>query len=313
MLRKLPELADIITAKNRSAAYVKVTPVLTSTFFNDLCGCALFFKCENFQKIGAFKFRGAMNALATLPRDQLKKGVVTHSSGNHGQAVGLAARIHGTKAVIVMPSNSVPIKVDAIKGYGAEVVFCEPGGSHREDTTAALIAAEGMTLVHPYNDPAVIAGQGTAFLEFNEQTPNLDIVMTPVGGGGLLSGTAIAAKGLLKDRIEVWGGEPAGADDAYRSLAAGKIVANESVNTVADGLRSTSLGDLTFAAIKQHVNGILTVSDDDILSAMRLVWQRMKIVIEPSSAVPLAALINHKDRFKGKRVGVVLTGGNVVL
>jgi threonine dehydratase len=307
----LPELADIQRARAEIRAFSLLTPVFTSSFFSDLCGCDLYFKCENFQKIGAFKFRGAMNALLNLAPGIRARGVITHSSGNHGQAVSLAARNLGVKATVVMPDNSVPVKVDAIRGYGAEVVFCKPGGREREDTTAHLMEQSGATLIHPYDDFAVIAGQGTAFLEFDEQVSGLEVLLTPVGGGGLLSGCSIAARGLYGGRIRIHGAEPAGADDAARSLAAGKIIANERIETVADGLRTTSLGERTFAALSANVDGIFTVSDADTLRAMRMVWERMKIIIEPSSAVPLAALLNHKRDFAGRKVGIVLSGGNV--
>lgn len=309
----LPDLNDIRAAHVRILPFIKVTPVLTSTYFNDLCGAEIHFKCENFQKVGAFKFRGAMNALLSLPKEVRSRGLVTHSSGNHGQAVALAARNLGVRATVIMPDNSVTVKVEAIRGYGAEVVFCKPGGFEREQATERVIGETGATLVHPYNDPAIIAGQGTAFVELHDQVSDLDVVMTPVGGGGLLSGTAIAARDLRGNNIEIWGAEPEGADDAARSLRAGRIVENGTINTVADGLRTTSLGKLTFRAICQNVDGILTVSDDLTLKTMRTVWERMKIIIEPSSAVPLAVLIKNKDQFAGRKIGIILTGGNVSL
>lgn len=307
----VPDLSDVRKARENIRAFSALTPVLTSSFFNDLSGCELFFKCENFQKVGAFKFRGAMNALLTMPEDARDRGVITHSSGNHGQAVGLAAKKLGVKATVVMPDNSVPVKIEAIRGYGATVVFCRPGTAAREQTTSSLMEQTGATLIHPYDDFAVIAGQGTSFLEFAEQAPALQVLLAPVGGGGLLAGCAVAARGLYGRTIDIRGAEPAGADDAARSLAAGKIVVNERVETIADGLRSASLGIRTFAALSGNVDGIFTVTDEDTLRVMRLVWERMKIVIEPSSAVPLAALLNHKADFAGKRVGIIFSGGNV--
>lgn len=307
----LPDLNTIKAAHARILPFIKITPVLTSTYFNELCDSQIFFKCENFQKVGAFKFRGAMNALLSLPEAARASGIITHSSGNHGQAVALAAKNLGIRATVVMPENSVQVKVEAIRGYGAEVVFCPPGGFEREQTTERIIRETGAALVHPYNDAAIIAGQGTAFLELHEQVPDLDVVITPVGGGGLLSGTAIAARDLRGEKIEIWGAEPEGADDAARSLRSGQIVENKVISTVADGLRTTSLGELTFLAISQNVDGIHTVSDDETLKTMRLVWERMKIIIEPSSAVPLAALIKQKSQFSGRKIGIILTGGNV--
>lgn len=311
MTMDLPQLADIQRARDNIRAFSHLTPVMTSSFFDDLCGCNIFFKCENFQKIGAFKFRGAMNALRSLSAEQLSHGVITHSSGNHGQAVSLAARLLGTKATVVMPGNSVALKIDAIRGYGADIHFCEPSTAAREKMTADIMARTQATLIHPYNDFAVIAGQGTAFLELHEQVPGLDVLIAPVGGGGLISGCAVAARGLLNQRIKIYGAEPEGAADAARSLIAGRIVTNEVVDTVADGLRATSLGTRTFALIQTNVDHIFTVSDSAILEAMQLVWQRMKILIEPSSAAPLAALIKHREKIAGQKVGIVLSGGNV--
>ncbi len=330
---QLPTLDDIHTAAERIAPYAHRTPVLTSAFFDRLTGGRLFFKCENFQKVGAFKFRGACNAVFSLPEEALRHGVATHSSGNHAQALALAARLRGTKAYIVMPRNAPDVKRQAVADYGAQIIPCEPTVTDREATAARVVAETGATLIHPYNDPRIIAGQGTAALELLEEVPDLDYLLAPVGGGGLVSGTAIAAAGLSRGRvsprrnvslegaslgetrpreIRVIAAEPAGADDAYRSLRAGRILPSENPQTIADGLR-TSLGELTFAAIQQHVHEIVTVSEEAIVTAMRHVWERIKIVIEPSAAVPVAALLEKRLDVTGQRVGIILSGGNVDL
>ncbi len=296
-------------AHKRIAQQIHRTPVMSCQTINDLTGCEILFKCENFQKVGAFKFRGASNAVLSLTDEQAKRGVATHSSGNHAQALALAARMRGIPATIVMPNNAPTVKIDAVRGYGAEIVFCEPTLEARETTLNKVIEGKGSYVIHPYNNFEVIAGQGTAVKELIEDYGIFDIIMTPVGGGGLLSGSAISAKALCPD-CEVIAAEPKGADDAYRSFKAGYIIPQPGPNTICDGLL-TSLGDKTFAIIIKNVDDIITVDDDIIKEAMKLTWERMKIVIEPSSAVCLAAILDNKKRFIGKRVGIVISGGNV--
>jgi threonine dehydratase len=308
---QLPSFDDIRAAAQRIAPYAHRTPVMTSAFFDRLTGGQLYFKCENLQKVGAFKFRGACNAVFSLPDEALRRGVATHSSGNHAQALALAARLRGTKAYIVMPRNAPEVKRRAVADYGAQIIPCEPTVADREGTAARVVDQTGATLIHPYNDPRIIAGQGTAALELLANVPDLDYLLAPVGGGGLISGTAIAAAGV-SPKTRVIAAEPAAADDACRSLRAGRILPSENPQTIADGLR-TSLGELTFAAIQQHVQEIVIVSEEAIVTALRHVWERMKIVIEPSSAVPVAALVEKKLDVAGKRVGIVLSGGNVDL
>ena len=306
-----PTFSDIRAAAERIAPYAHRTPVMTSAFFDRALAARVFFKCENFQKVGAFKFRGACNAVFSLPADALARGVATHSSGNHAQALALAARLRGAKAFIVMPRNAPEVKRRAVADYGAEIIPCEPTVADREATAARVAAETGAALIHPYNDARIIAGQGTAALELLADAPDLDYLLAPVGGGGLLSGTAIAAAGL-SPTTRVVAAEPSGADDAYRSLQAGRIIPSVNPQTIADGLR-TSLGELTFAVIQKHVPEIVTVSEEGIVTAMRHVWERMKIVIEPSAAVPVAALLENRLEVAGKRVGVILSGGNVDL
>jgi threonine dehydratase len=308
---QLPSFDDIRAAAQRIAPYAHRTPVMTSAFFDRLTGGQLYFKCENLQKVGAFKFRGACNAVFSLPDEALRRGVATHSSGNHAQALALAARLRGTKAYIVMPRNAPEVKRRAVADYGAQIIPCEPTVADREGTAARVVDQTGATLIHPYNDPRIIAGQGTAALELLANVPDLDYLLAPVGGGGLISGTAIAAAGV-SPKTRVIAAEPAAADDACRSLRAGRILPSENPQTIADGLR-TSLGELTFAAIQQHVQEIVIVSEEAIVTALRHVWERMKIVIEPSSAVPVAALVEKKLDVAGKRVGIILSGGNVDL
>ncbi len=305
-------LADIRTAHARIREHITRTPVLTSARLDALVGASLFFKPENLQKIGAFKARGAANAVFALSAEVAARGIVTHSSGNHGAAVARAARLRGLTAQIVMPTNTPRLKVGNVEAEGGHVVWCEPTLAARETTTARLLAETGATLVHPYNDLHVMAGQGTATLELMEDVPNLDLVTCPVGGGGLLSGTAVAAKGV-RPSIRVVGVEPANADDAARSFKAGQLVGPTTPNTIADGLRG-ALGELTFAAIQGHVDDIVTVSEEAIIKAMRLVWEHLKIVIEPSAAVPVAALVEGLiSGVAGQRIGVILTGGNLDL
>ena len=303
--------ADILDAASRIGPFIHRTPVLTCSALDSASGARLFFKCENFQKVGVFKIRGATNAVSLLSEEEASRGVATHSSGNHAAALAVAARRRGVKAYVVMPRNAPRVKKEAVAGYGAEIVFCEPTLESRESTLADVMTRTGASLVHPYNDRRVIAGQGTAAMELCEETSGLDIVIAPVGGGGLLSGTAIAVSGMSPGTM-VLAAEPERADDARRSFRAGRIIPVEHPDTVADGLR-TSLGSLTFPIIREYVSDILTVSEDAIVSSMRLIWERMKIVVEPSAAVPLAAILGHPGNFSGKRVGVILSGGNVDL
>ncbi len=297
-------------AHERIKSYIHRTPVLTSQSIDDAAGCQVFFKCENFQKVGAFKARGAMNAALSLSTEQLKKGIATHSSGNHAQAIARAGKILGVKSYIVMPRTAPEIKKRGVKGYGGEIFECEPTLQAREATLAEVIKKTGATEIHPFNNYQVIAGQATAAKELFEEIKDLDVIMAPVGGGGLLSGTALAAR-YFSPKTKVIAGEPAGSDDAYRSMQSGKIEQAQS-QTIADGLLTT-LGDKTFPIIKELVSEVITVSDVQIVEAMRMVWERMKIIIEPSCAVPLAALLKEKERFRGQRVGIILTGGNVDL
>ncbi|HEY7491286.1 MAG TPA: pyridoxal-phosphate dependent enzyme [Candidatus Tectomicrobia bacterium] len=306
-----PTLADIRQAAARLKPYVHRTPVLMCTSLNRMIGAEIFCKCENFQKVGAFKFRGACNAVLALSDAAAQRGVATHSSGNHAAALALAARLRGITAHIVMPQNAPEVKKTAVAGYGGRIVFCEPTLAAREAMLASVVQETGATFIPPYNDPQVIAGQGTAALEFCEDVTGLDVVLAPVGGGGLVSGTAIAVAGL-SPTTRVIAAEPAGADDAYRSLQAGTILPSVHPRTIADGLL-TSLGELTFAIIQRHVAQIVTVSEEAISSAMRHVWERMKIVIEPSAAVPIGALLEKRLNLTGQRVGVILSGGNVDL
>jgi threonine dehydratase len=304
-----PTINDIRQAAERIKPHAHRTPVLTCASLNRMLEAELFFKCENFQKVGAFKFRGACNTVFSLSEAEAQRGVATHSSGNHAAALALAARLRGIEAHIVMPKNAPEIKKAAVTGYGGSIVFCEPTLEARESTLANVVQETGATFIHPYNDPRVIAGQGTAALELCEDVADLDVVMTPVGGGGLLSGTAITVA-ALSPATRVIAAEPAGADDAYRSLQTGKIQPSITPQTIADGLL-TSLGELTFAIIQQHVAQIVTVSEEAIVSAMRHVWERMKIIIEPSAAVPVGALLEKHVDLTGQRIGVILSGGNV--
>ena len=305
------DLDRILAAHERIRAYVYRTPVLTSAQLDAANGASLFFKCENFQKIGAFKARGATNAVFSLDDVTARRGVATHSSGNHGAAVARAAKLRGIPAHIVMPSNSAKVKIRAIEGYGAQVVFCEPTENAREVTCAEVIKKTGATLIHSFENEHVIAGQGTAAVELLEDVPELDVIMCPVGGGGLLSGTAIAAKSM-RPQIKVIAVEPANADDAAQSFRAGRRLVTEKKFTIADGLR-TNVGERTFPIIQRYVDDIVTVSEQAIVSAMRTICETMKIVIEPSAAVPYAAVIENKIAIEGKRVGIILTGGNIDL
>ena len=302
---------QIIEAHERIKPFIHKTPVLTSLTLNQFSGADLFFKCENFQKIGAFKIRGGMNAVLSLPKEKLTNGIATHSSGNHAQAIAYAARQVGTKAYIVMPGNSPQVKIDAVKGYGAEITFCEPNLQARETALQNIVDKTGAEFIHPFNDERVIAGQATCAKELIEEIPGLEMILAPVGGGGLLSGTLLGAH-YFSPNTKVYAGEPEGAADAVLSLKSGKIEAAPYVNTIADGLL-TKLGDITFPIIQKYVTDILTVTDEEIIAALKLVYERMKIIVEPSCVVPFAAVLKNKEIFAGKKVGIILSGGNVDL
>lgn len=306
-----PRFEDIVAASEAIAGFVHRTPVLTSHQIDNISGAHLLFKCENFQKVGAFKFRGATNAVINLTDEQRLNGVVTHSSGNHAAALAHAAVTRGVKAYIVMPSTAPEVKKKAVAGYGAEITFCEPTLASREAAAAEVIRRTGAILIHPFDNFNIIAGQGTAALEILTDYPSADAIIAPVGGGGLLSGTAIAARHLLPG-IKIYGAEPALADDAARSLHTGTLQPALPPKTIADGLL-TSLCERTFTIIRQNADDIFTVTEDQIIDAMRLVWERMKIIIEPSSAVPLAAVLADKSVFTGKTVAVIISGGNADL
>ena len=306
-----PTLEVIRAAAERIRPYIHRTPILTSATCNRMCKAELFFKCENLQKAGAFKIRGATNAVFSLTDAEAARGVATHSSGNHAAALALAARHRGITAYVVMPENAPPVKRAAVEGYGGQVFTCVSTLQARETRLAEVVALTGATVVHPYNDYRVIAGQATAALELLEDVPDLDVVMAPVGGGGLLSGTALTVSGV-SPRARVIAAEPERADDAYRSVQAGHIIPLNQTDTIADGLR-TSLGDLTFPIIQKHVEQIARVSEEAIISTTRLVWERMKIVVEPSGVLPLAALLSNAIDLHGKRVGIIFSGGNIDL
>ena len=303
------DLEAVRAARERIKGHVHRTPVLRSSYFDQKLGAELFFKCENFQKVGAFKIRGASNAVLSLSDEEAARGVCAHSSGNHAQALALAARRRGIKACIIMPKTAPCVKLGAVRDYGAEILLCEPTQQAREETTRQYIEDSGATYIPSYDDDRVIAGQGTAALEFLEEVPELDMILVPVGGGGLVSGTALAASGHATP-VKVIGSEPECADDARRSLEAGRILPSDNPDTIADGLR-TSLGQRTFPLIQRFVDSIVTASEESILLAMRNIWERMKIVVEPSSAVPLAAVLEKQVDVKGKKVGIIFSGGNV--
>jgi threonine dehydratase len=315
--RGMPDTPSALTltlveeARERIAGKVTVTPVLTSETLDAAAGAQLYFKCENFQKCGAFKARGATNAVFALTEELASRGVATHSSGNHAAALSRAARLRGIPAYIVMPDNSPRAKRAAVERYGGQITYCEATLAAREAAARALVESSGATLVHPYDDLAVMAGQGTAAVELLGQVPDLDVILCPVGGGGLLSGTAVAAK-ALKPAVRVVGVEPAGADDAARSFREGRILPSLKPETIADGLRA-SLGERPFAEIRRHVDDITTVSDELIVRAMRSLWEVMKIVVEPSGAVAYAALLTDRPELKGRRIGLILSGGNLDL
>jgi threonine dehydratase len=309
-MNTVPTKEDILKAHERIKAYIHRTPVLTSHSIDEVADAQIFFKGENFQKIGAFKARGAMNATLSLSQEDLKKGVATHSSGNHAQALARAARILETKSYIVMPRTAPEIKKKGVRAFGGEIFECEPTLEARETMLAEVIRKTGATEIHPFNNYDVMAGQATAAKELFEDVNDLNAIVAPVGGGGLLSGTALATKFFSPDTI-VLAGEPEGADDAYRSLKSGKIEPSQA-NSVADGLL-TSLGDKTFPLIREMVKEVIVVSDKEIVDAMKLIWERLKIIVEPSCAVPFAAVLKQKARFKGQKIGIILSGGNVDL
>ncbi|MBM1221651.1 pyridoxal-phosphate dependent enzyme [Ponticoccus sp. SC2-23] len=307
----IPTFDDMLAAHDRIAPHIHRTPVLTSSFLNDLTGAQIFFKCENFQKAGAFKVRGASNAVFILSDEEAARGVCTHSSGNHALSLSYAAGRRGIPCHVVMPRTAPEAKKDAVRGYGGIITECAPSTTSREAVFAEVQAATGGNFVHPYNDPRVIAGQGTCSRELMEQTDGLDIVVAPIGGGGMISGTCLTLSTLAPE-TQIIAAEPEQADDACRSLKAGHIIADDAPQTVADGLK-VPLKELTWHFVSNHVTDILTASEDEIVEAMKLTWKRMKIIIEASCAVPLATILKNPDRFAGKRVGVILTGGNVDL
>lgn len=312
MSETVPVKETIEAAHKLVSPYIHRTPVMTSRFFNEMCGAKLYFKCENLQKIGAFKARGGLNAILSLSKEQLKNGVTTHSSGNHAQAIAFAAAKVGAKAYIVMPENSPLVKINAVRSYGAEITFCKNTPEERERTVQEIISKTGAAFIHPFNNYEVMAGQATAALELIQDAgSSLDAIVVPVGGGGLLSGTALTAH-YFSPETKVYAGEPEGAADAVLSFRSDKIEKAPYVNTIADGLL-TYLGDKTFPVIKAHVSDIFTVSDEEIIMAMRYLWERMKLVVEPSGAVSVAAVLKQKDFFAGKKVGIIISGGNVDL
>lgn len=307
----VPTFDDVLAAHERVKPYIHRTPVLTSSYLDDLTGAKLFFKCENFQKAGAFKVRGACNAVFGLSDRMAAKGVATHSSGNHALSLSYAAGQRGIPCHVVMPRTAPQAKKDAVRGYGGQITECEPSTSSREAVFAEVEARTGAEFVHPYNDPRVIAGQGTCSRELMEQVPGLDAVVAPIGGGGMISGTCLTLSSIAPG-VEVFAAEPLNADDAARSFRAGHIIADDAPETVADGLK-VPLKELTWHFVSGHVKDVLTATEDQIVDAMKLIWKRMKIVMEPSSAVPLACILANRDRFRGRRIGVIVTGGNVDL
>ena len=304
-------LKDIASAHDRIRPYIHRTPVLTNNSLNEFTGANLFFKCENFQKAGSFKIRGATNTVELLTQDEIDKGVATTSSGNHGAALSMAVTRREGKTKVVMPHNTPKIKVDNVERNGGEVVWCEPDQSSREQVLADLVNDTGATVVHPYNDERIIVGQGTCAKELLEDHPEIQIIVSPVSGGGLLSGTLLSAK-EMNEQVSVYGAEPAEADDAYRSLQNGEIVPNDTINTICDGLRA-QIGTITFPIIQKYVDEIITLSEDEILDSMKMIWERLKIIVEPSCSISLAAIIKNKNKFSGKNVGLIMSGGNVDL
>ena len=305
------DLSGIRVAKRRIAPYIHKTPVLTSSSLDEMTETKLYFKCENFQRSGSFKIRGATNAVLQLTNKQLEKGVVTASSGNHGAALSMAVSRLGITPKIVMPTNTAKIKIDNVKRNGGEIIWCEPNQVSREKVLNNILEKTKSVLIHPYNDQRIIEGQGTVALEFLDQLPDLDVIITPVSGGGLISGIICSVKNI-NEKIEIYGAEPKEADDAFRSLEIGTIQTNKFTNTICDGLRA-QIGTLTFPIIKNKVSGILTVEEEEIIDSMKLIWETMKIIVEPSCAITLAAVFNNKNMFKGMKVGLVISGGNVDL
>jgi len=303
--------SDLIECHNRIKPYIHNTPVMKSNLINEIAEAEIYFKCENFQKMGAFKMRGATNAILQLSEDEKRKGVVTHSSGNFAQALSLAAHSIGIKAYIVMPSNATEIKKTAVKGYKGELIECEPNLKAREIAAKEIEQSKGATFIHPSNDNDVILGQGTACKELLYECDDLEYVLTPVGGGGLIAGSALAAK-FFGNNCKVIGAEPFEADDAYRSLKSGNIKTNETTNTIADGLK-TQLGDKNFPIIQREVHSIIRITENEIIESMKIIWERLKIICEPSSVLPLAAIIKNKEFFKNKKLGIIISGGNVDL
>ena len=310
-MNSIPSVNDLRHAHARILPHIHNTPVLTSQFINDFSGAHLFFKCENFQKTGSFKMRGASNALFSLKPEERLNGFATHSSGNHAQAVAYACKTAGVSAYIVMPQNAPKVKIDAVKNYGGNIVFCEPNETARQEACAKIIQETNAVFIPPFDDLAIIAGQASCAKELIETHADLDYLLTPVGGGGLAAGTALSVK-YFSPKTEVILGEPESVNDTYLSLKAGKIIPVSQTHTMADGLKTT-VGKLNFEIIQNHVKEVITVSEDEISSAMRMIWERMKIIIEPSCAVPFAALLGRKAFFKNKKVGIILTGGNVDL
>lgn len=310
-IKQIPTFEDALAARERIQPHIHRTPVLTSRFINELTGAELFFKCENFQKAGAFKVRGACNAVFGLSEAQARIGVATHSSGNHALSLSYAAGRRGIPVTVVMPHTAPRAKKEAVLGYGGTIVECEPSTSSREAVFAEVVAQSGADFVHPYNDPRVIAGQATCSMELLEQVPDLDAVIAPIGGGGMISGTCLTLSNVAPE-VAIYAAEPLNADDAARSFRAGHIIADDAPDTVADGLK-VPLKELTWHFVRNHVSDILTASEEEIVDAMKLIWKRMKIVMEPSSAVPLATILKNPELFRGKRVGVIVTGGNVDL
>ncbi|KAF0162194.1 MAG: pyridoxal-5'-phosphate-dependent protein beta subunit [Ignavibacteria bacterium] len=311
ILENEPTKQDITEVHERIKNQIHRTPILSSSSINNIAGCELYFKCENFQKVGAFKFRGASNAVLSLSNDELQKGVATHSSGNHAAALALAAKMKNVPAYIVMPRTAPQIKKIAVQGYGAKIIFCEPTLQAREETLAKVVEETDATFIHPYNNYSVIAGQATCAKEILEEFTDLDYIIPPVGGGGLSSGTCLSAK-YFSDGTKVIGAEPLGADDAFRSLRDKTIYPSVNPNTICDGLL-TSLGDKTYSILNQNIEAIFTASEESIIEAMRLIWERMKIIVEPSSAVTLAVVLENKEKFAGKKIALILSGGNVDL
>lgn len=311
LLKDIPTAHDIEKAEERIQNYIHRTPVFTSSQLNEILGLKVYFKTENLQKVGAFKMRGASNAVLSLKKEQLKKGVATHSSGNHAQALALAAKLSKIPAYIVMPQNAPDVKVAAVRQYGAEVIFCEATLEARESTLQEVVDKTGAAFIHPYDNYDVIAGQATAAKELIEDTDHLNGIFSPIGGGGLMAGTLLSAQ-YFGNKMAVYGAEPKGADDAFRSLKAGERILMQNPDTIADGLR-TSLGERNFPIIQKYVKDIITVSDKEIVDAMKLIFQYLKLVVEPSGAVPFASLIKVKSEFKNKKIGVILCGGNVDL